>query len=98
MATTLSGAAVAEALTGLTGWTGDTTGLRRTVELADFPTAIAVVDDVARVAEEMDHHPDIDIRWRTLTFSCVTHSAGGVTDGDVELARRIDEIVAGHAQ
>ena len=46
------------------------------------------------MAEELDHHPDIDIRWRTLTFRLSTHSAGGVTHRDVELARRIDDIVA----
>jgi 4a-hydroxytetrahydrobiopterin dehydratase len=46
------------------------------------------------VAEELDHHPDIDIRWRNLTFACATHSAGGVTARDIELAGRIDEIVA----
>ena len=44
----------------------------------------------------MDHHPDIDIRWRTLRLVLCTHSAGGrITDLDVELARRIDAIVAG---
>jgi 4a-hydroxytetrahydrobiopterin dehydratase len=43
----------------------------------------------------MDHHPDIDIRWRTLTFSCVTHSAGGVTDNDVRLAGQIRQIATG---
>jgi 4a-hydroxytetrahydrobiopterin dehydratase len=64
------------------------------VQLASFPAAIAAVDRIAVVAEELDHHPDIDIRWRTLTFTVSTHSAGGVTHRDVELARRIDEIVA----
>ena len=81
------------ALAGLDGWTGDAEGLRRTVELADFPTAISVVDRVAEVAQERDHHPDIDIRWRTLTFVCATHSAGGVTEADVQLAEKINEIV-----
>jgi 4a-hydroxytetrahydrobiopterin dehydratase len=51
------------------------------------------VDRVAKVAEEMDHHPDIDIRWRTLTFRCSTHSAGGVTTRDIALANRIDRIL-----
>ena len=51
----------------------------RTVELASFPQAIEVVDRVAEVAERDNHHPDIDIRWRTLTFRCSTHCAGGVT-------------------
>jgi 4a-hydroxytetrahydrobiopterin dehydratase len=78
-------------------WDGDGTQITRTVQLGSFMDAIAVVDRVAVVAEEMDHHPDIDIRWRTLTFRCSTHSAGKVTDRDFALARRIDEIVANQA-
>ncbi|MGN9766260.1 4a-hydroxytetrahydrobiopterin dehydratase [Micromonospora sp. SD12] len=93
MADVLTAEAVRDELGGLAGWSGDPGGITRTVELADFPEAIAVVDRVAVAAEEMDHHPDIDIRWRTLTFRCVTHSVGGVTRRDLELARRIDDIV-----
>lgn len=80
-------------LAALDGWTGDSREITRTAKLPSFPDAIAVVDRVAVVAEQMDHHPDIDIRWRTLVFHCATHSAGGVTDRDLDLARRIDEIV-----
>jgi 4a-hydroxytetrahydrobiopterin dehydratase len=86
--------AVATALRTLDGWSGDPSGIARTVELSSFPVAIAVVVEVAKVAEEMDHHPDIDIRWRTLTFRCSTHSAGGVTAKDMALAQRINELVA----
>ncbi|MGB2569768.1 MULTISPECIES: 4a-hydroxytetrahydrobiopterin dehydratase [Micromonospora] len=93
MADLLTAEAVREELGGLTDWSGDPTGIGRTVQLGSFPDAIAVVDRVAVVAERLDHHPDIDIRWRTLTFRCVTHSAGGVTHRDVELARHIDDIV-----
>lgn len=93
MADLLTADAVREELSGLTDWSGDPTGIGRTVQLGSFPDAIAVVDRVAAVAEASDHHPDIDIRWRTLTFRCVTHSAGGVTHRDIELARRIDDIV-----
>jgi len=85
--------ALHHALSGLDGWEGDGTAIRRSVELPSFMAAIRVVDRVAETAEEMDHHPDIDIRWRTLTFACVTHSAGGVTDRDIALAGRIDQIV-----
>ena len=62
----------------------------------DFLTGIRLVDDVALVAETMDHHPDIDILWRTLTFTLSTHSAGGVTAADFELARGIDEASERH--
>lgn len=89
---------VTAALARLDGWTwaGGSTGLVRTASLRSFPDAIAVVDRVAVVAEQMDHHPDIDIRWRTLTFICATHSEGGVTDLDLRLATQIDEILAAY--
>lgn len=59
-------------------------------------TGIRIVDDVAVVAEELDHHPDVDIRWREVKFTLSTHSQGGVTERDVELARRINEIAERH--
>jgi 4a-hydroxytetrahydrobiopterin dehydratase len=86
---------ITRALADLSNWSREEDAIQRTYEAADFPTAIRVVDDVARDAEEMDHHPDIDIRWRTLTFACSTHSAGGITQLDVELAHRIDDVIAG---
>jgi 4a-hydroxytetrahydrobiopterin dehydratase len=97
MAQTLTADQVAAALDGLPGWSGDTAAISRTAELPTFPAAIAVVDRVAVVAEELDHHPDMDIRWRKVRFTCSTHSAGGVTEKDLNLARRIDEIVAAAA-
>ena len=48
---------------------------------------------MAEIAENDNHHPDIDIRWRTLTFRCTTHSAGGVTASDVSLAEEIDGVI-----
>jgi 4a-hydroxytetrahydrobiopterin dehydratase len=93
MSELLEQAAIDSGLSGLDGWTGGPEGITRTAELPSFPVAITVVDRVAEAAEEADHHPDIDIRWRTLTFACATHSAGGVTAKDIALATRIDEIV-----
>ena len=78
----------------LTDWTLAEKSLTRTVELTSFPAAIEVVNRVADAAEEADHHPDIDIRWRTLTFTLSTHSAGGLTQKDVDLARRIDALIS----
>jgi 4a-hydroxytetrahydrobiopterin dehydratase len=86
--------AIDAALATLDGWSGGPDGITRTAELSSFPAAIAVVDRVAEAAEAADHHPDIDIRWRTLTFTCATHSAGGVTAKDVDLATTINTIVA----
>jgi len=55
---------------------------------------IQLVVEVAKAAERLNHHPDIDIRWTTVSFSLTTHSAGGVTRNDVELAREINSIAA----
>jgi 4a-hydroxytetrahydrobiopterin dehydratase len=84
---------ITAALGGLPGWERDGDALVRIAELPSFPAAIAVVDRVAAIAEERDHHPDIDIRWRTLTFRCSTHSAGGITELDTALAASISQEV-----
>jgi 4a-hydroxytetrahydrobiopterin dehydratase len=86
---------VAHALGDLPHWSGSPEAITRTVQAADFPAAIALVNAVAKAAEEADHHPDIDIRWRNVTFTLSTHSAGGVTDKDVTMAHRIDALAAG---
>ena len=69
MSELLDQAAIDSALAKLDGWSGGPDGITRTAELSSFPAAIAVVDRVAEAAEAADHHPDIDIRWRTLTFT-----------------------------
>ena len=84
-----------EALVDLPRWSGDVTGLRRTVELPTFRDAVAAIVAIADVAEELDHHPDIDLRWRTLHLAVVTHSAGSVTPMDLRLAARIDALLPG---
>jgi 4a-hydroxytetrahydrobiopterin dehydratase len=58
----------------------------------DFPSGIALVDAVAVAAEAAGHHPDIDIRWRDVLFVLSTHSEGGVTAKDIELAIQIDTL------
>jgi 4a-hydroxytetrahydrobiopterin dehydratase len=81
------------ALPGLPLWSGDGDGIRRTVELPTFRDAVDAIVRIADVAEELDHHPDVDLRWRTLHLNLVSHSAGGVTELDLELARRIDALL-----
>ncbi|MFE9429262.1 4a-hydroxytetrahydrobiopterin dehydratase [Kitasatospora sp. NPDC006697] len=85
---------IAAALDGLPHWrrSGSGESITRTADAADFPTAIRVVVAVAEEAERLDHHPDIDIRWRTLTFTLSTHSAGGLTSLDFQLAALIDRV------
>jgi 4a-hydroxytetrahydrobiopterin dehydratase len=58
----------------------------------DFASSLAYVNAVGALAEEIDHHPDIDIRWNKVTLRLSTHSAGGITKADLELARRIDSL------
>ena len=85
--------AVARALVDLPLWSGDAVGLRRTIELPGFRDAVAAIVAIADVAEAMDHHPDVDLRYRTLHLSLVSHSEGGVSELDLELARRIDALL-----
>jgi len=84
---------IEQGIAGLTGWARDGDSLVRTVELDNFPQAIMVVARVGELAERADHHPDIDIRWRTLTFRCSTHSAGGITTKDLTLAGDINTTI-----
>ena len=84
---------VANGLEGLTHWQRDGNAIVRTAKLPSFPAAIEAVRAVAEIAEARSHHPDIDIRWRTLTFRCSTHSEGGITDLDIELAGEIDRVL-----
>lgn len=94
MADLLPDTEVDAALAELPQWHRDGAALVRTIKLPTFPDAVALVDRVAVAAETRNHHPDIDIRWRTVTFTCSTHSAGGITALDVELAREIDRLAA----
>jgi 4a-hydroxytetrahydrobiopterin dehydratase len=79
----------------LNGWARKNGALCRSVTFASFLDGINAVRRVGEAAERADHHPDIDIRWRTVTFVLVTHSEGGITDRDVQMAREIDGIVSG---
>ena len=60
-----------------------------TVKKADFAEAMAFVNRVAELAEARNHHPDIAVSWNTVTLTQWSHSAGGITDADVELAKEI---------
>lgn len=76
-------------------WSGRTEQLSRSIEFADFLTAVAFVNELAPRCEELDHHPDLALRWRWVDVVLSTHSAGGVTNKDLELAGIIDEVAAG---
>lgn len=80
------------ALRDLPGWTVKDGALTKTFKHDSFPEAIVFVNAVAHLAELANHHPDIDIRYSNITLALVTHDQGGITDKDVNLARRIEEI------
>ena len=73
-------------------WHEADNALERSYELDSFVEAIAFVNRVAELAEGENHHPDIAISYRTVTLRWTTHSAGGITDRDHELAARSDAL------
>ncbi len=73
-------------------WETDQKSIDRVFEFDDFSQAIDFVNAVAEIAEEEDHHPDIDIRWNKVRLSLSTHSEGGLTELDFQLARKIDTL------
>jgi 4a-hydroxytetrahydrobiopterin dehydratase len=77
----------------LRGWTREGDTIRKTYTLASFPEAIAFVNRIAELAERADHHPDIDIRYDRVGCTLSTHSAGGLTVKDFELAGELDAAV-----
>ena len=91
----LSDADVAKELGQLKGWEREGHWLRKQYKFDTFAAGVAFVNRVAQIAEEMDHHPDIDLRYDKVRLLTSTHSAGGLTSLDFELARRIDDEAAG---
>jgi 4a-hydroxytetrahydrobiopterin dehydratase len=76
----------------LEGWSRDGEAITKDFKRQDFMGSVGLVNDVAPVAEEMGHHPDLAISWDTVTVTLSTHSEGGLTGADFELAARIDEL------
>jgi 4a-hydroxytetrahydrobiopterin dehydratase len=76
----------------LEGWTREGDVIRKTFTLNTFPAAIAFVNRIADQAEAVDHHPDIDIRYDRVACALSTHSEGGLTAKDFDLAGEIDRV------
>jgi 4a-hydroxytetrahydrobiopterin dehydratase len=92
--TTLSQEDVQERLAALDGWRSEGEAIVTDREFPDFATAIAFVNRVAEVAESANHHPDILVHgWNKVRLTLSTHSAGGLTDADFELADLLQAIV-----
>ena len=74
----------------LDGWTREGDTIRKTYTLDSFAEAIAFVNRIAELAERAEHHPDIDIRYDRVGCTLSTHSQGGLTALDFDLARQLD--------
>jgi 4a-hydroxytetrahydrobiopterin dehydratase len=83
--------AIEARLAELTGWSRAGGEIRKEYDRVSFPDAIAFVVAIGFLAEAANHHPDIDIRWRTVHIALTTHDAGGLSVLDFDLAGRIDE-------
>ncbi len=86
----LSSEEIRAKLGALKGWEFNGDAIRKQFQFKDFMDAIAFVNRVAEIAEAADHHPDILINYRRVTFTCSTHTEHGVTDKDLRLAENIE--------
>ncbi len=84
--------AIVARLDKLDGWEQNGSAIAKTYELESFTAALVFVSTVGHLAEAIDHHPDILIQWRKVTLTLSTHSAGGLTDYDFELASQIEAL------
>ncbi len=91
----LAAGEVTDRLRSLPDWGQVGAALERSVVCADFPAAVALVVRIGFVAERLGHHPDLDVRWRTVRIACTTHDADGITTLDFDLAAAIDQLLVG---
>lgn len=89
----LTEAEIQERLAGLSGWAVEEGFLKKKFRFKGFMDGIAFVNKVAEVAEEMDHHPDIYLRFGLVTIALVTHEAKGITERDFQQAARFEDLV-----
>lgn len=88
----LSDEEIESRLGGLHGWSREGDAITKAFKREKFTGSVEFVNEVLPVAEELDHHPDLAVSWDTVTVTISTHSEGGLTDADFELARRIDAL------
>jgi 4a-hydroxytetrahydrobiopterin dehydratase len=92
--TKLAEAKIISALAALPQWRRTGEVISRTFQFKDFPAAMDFVNAVASLAEQAQHHPDLDVRWNRVTLALTTHDAGGLTEKDFALARQCDALAA----
>jgi 4a-hydroxytetrahydrobiopterin dehydratase len=84
---------VTERLDSLAGWTREGDMIGKTFKLPTFPAAIAFITHVAFLAEAVNHHPDMDIRYNKVLIGLTTHDVGGLSEKDFDLAAQIDDVM-----
>ena len=89
---TYNDAEIAERLAQLPGWYYEGGLIRRNYKTDGWSTTLMLVNTIGYLAEAAYHHPDLTVTWAKITVKLSTHSAGGITDKDFELARKIDEV------
>ena len=92
MAERLSDIAIQRELGSLPGWSRRGDAIMKTFQFRNFLTGIDFVRAIAKAADAADHHPDIDIRYTKVVCTLSTHSAGGITQNDLDMARQIDRL------
>lgn len=92
MANVLNEEQITSRIGALHGWQRKGAAITKMYQLKDFVRAMGFVNSVALLAEKANHHPDIDIRWNTVSLTLSTHSAGGLTEKDFTLAEEIDKL------
>jgi len=90
--TLLSEAEIAACLKEIPQWSRKGNAITRTWKFKDFPEALRFINQVGKLAESMDHHPDIHNSWATVRLVLSTHDKGGLTTLDFELAKKIDAL------
>jgi 4a-hydroxytetrahydrobiopterin dehydratase len=88
----LSDDEIGRRLATLEGWEREGNALKRQLKFQDFQGSVDFVNRITPVAEDMNHHPDICISWNTVDLTLSTHSEGGITESDFELARQVDQL------
>jgi 4a-hydroxytetrahydrobiopterin dehydratase len=83
---------IAAKLAALAGWERRGDAIAKAFDRGDFVGSVRFVDSLVAPAEEMGHHPDLEISWSTVTVTISTHSEGGLTAADFELATKIDAL------
>ncbi len=91
----LDAAELRSRLAGMEGWSVQDGALHKRYTFPDFASAMAFANRVAEAADAADHHPDMLVSWGRTELRWVNHSEGGITERDVEMAARSDELLAG---